>query len=606
MILQSLYADGDAIMEQTGHGASTPSMYVPKPLHWIVELDEDGIAWQIRGNFTDGDPNPKGKARLPQPQFKVLPDVKRSSGIRPLLLADSPAYALGWGDDHRRVEKFDAFRQLVHECAEATDNADVRAVSRFLADWNPDAPSLARPPDLLDAHTVTFRVDEKRLFPTDDAAVQKFWAARGRPEVGESDGESENKAAGQMCLLSGAIGNVEEIMPVAVKGIPGGQPTGTHLVSANFEAAESFGLTRAQTSPICRDAGEKFGKALNALLGSQSHKKSVAGNIYVFWCKDGTPDLPAWDADPQKVANLLDAVRNGKRWTDAHIPDSAIFHLFGLSANAARAVVRSALDTTIGEIGRRQADWFTRLRIVGTDGQAGKPLPLKTLSVAAYREFKDVAPGIEDALVQAAFGARPHLPDSLLTALVVRCRLDTENRVTQPRAALLKYLLTQNQTQNEVTHMEHEVTGNAPSDPELPPAYHCGRLFAELEDIQRQALPGINATISDKFFGSASASPASVFGILLSGARDHLSKLRKTNGGAFALSERRLEEICAQIGDFPKTLPLRDQALFSLGYYHHRAARRKDIAERSAAKKQARVTEAIPETTATLSEGASE
>lgn len=597
MMLQSLYADADAIMEQTGHGASTPSMYVRKPLHWIVELDEDGKAWQIRGNFTDGDPDAKGKARLPQPQFKVLPDVKRSSGIRPLLLADSPAYALGWGDDSRRAEKFDAFRLLIKECAEATDAADVRAVSRFLDDWNPDAPSLSRPKDLLDAHTISFRVDEKRLFPTDNAAVQKFWASRGRAEIGER--ENGETAAGQMCLLSGAVGTVEEIMPVAVKGIPGGQPTGTHLVSANFEAAESFGLTRAQTSPICRDAGEKFGKALNALLGSQRHKKSVAGNIYVFWCKDGTPDLPAWDADPQEVANLLDAVRKGEHWTEKHIPDSAIFHLFGLSANAARAVVRSALDMEIRELGQRQADWFTRLQIVGTDGLPGKPLPLKTLSVAAYREFKDVAPGIEDALVQAAFGARSHLPDSLLTALVVRCRLDTENRVTHPRAALLKYLLTQNQTQDEVTRMQHEVTGNAPGDPELPPAYHCGRLFAELEDIQRQALPGINATISDKFFGSASASPASVFGILLSGSRDHLSKLRKTNGGAFALSERRLEEICAQIGDFPKTLPLRDQALFSLGYYHHRAARRKDIADRSAAKKQARVTE----TTDTLFQG---
>jgi CRISPR-associated protein Csd1 len=125
----------------------------------------------------------------------------------------------------------------------------------------------------------------------------------------------------------------------------------------------------------------------------------------------------------------------------------------------------------------------------------------------------------------------------------------------------------------------------------MPAAYHCGRLFAELEDIQHQALPGINATIGDKFFGSASASPASVFGILLAGAQNHLSNLRKTREGAYHGAQKRLEEILSEIGDFPTTLPLKEQALFSLGYYHHRAAKRKDIAERSAAKKLATVGE---------------
>ena len=97
----------------------------------------------------------------------------------------------------------------------------------------------------------------------------------------------------------------------------------------------------------------------------------------------------------------------------------------------------------------------------------------------------------------------------------------------------------------------------------MPAAYHCGRLFAELEDIQKAAIPGINAGISDKFFGAASSAPASVFGLLLAGARDHLGKLRRTREGAYFGAEKRLEEIMAEIEDFPMTLPLRDQALFS-------------------------------------------
>ena len=130
----------------------------------------------------------------------------------------------------------------------------------------------------------------------------------------------------------------------------------------------------------------------------------------------------------------------------------------------------------------------------------------------------------------------------------------------------------------------------------MPAAYHCGRLFAELEQIQKDAIPGINAGISDKFFGAASSAPASVFGLLLAGARDHLGKLRRSREGAYFGAEKRLEEIMAEIKDFPLTLPLREQALFSLGYYHHRAAKRKDSAERAAAKQQAGRT--VPDATA--------
>ena len=137
--------------------------------------------------------------------------------------------------------------------------------------------------------------------------------------------------------------------------------------------------------------------------------------------------------------------------------------------------------------------------------------------------------------------------------------------------------------------MTQEVTGARPA------AYHCGRLFAELEEIQKAAIPGINAGISDKFFGAASTAPASVFGQLLGGAQDHLGKLRRTREGAYYGAEKRLEEILAELTDFPKTLSLHDQALFSLGYYHHRAAKRKDIADRTAAKKLAVLTVLDPE-----------
>ena len=103
------------------------------------------------------------------------------------------------------------------------------------------------------------------------------------------------------------------------------------------------------------------------------------------------------------------------------------------------------------------------------------------------------------------------------------------------------------------------------------PAYLCGRLLAVLEGIQRAAIPGAKATIVDRFFGTASSAPASVFGRLMRGAQPHLSKLERDNPNAYRALQRRMEEVTTGLDSFPRTLTLEEQGLFSLGYYHQRA-----------------------------------
>lgn len=55
--------------------------------------------------------------------------------------------------------------------------------------------------------------------------------------------------------------------------------------------------------------------------------------------------------------------------------------------------------------------------------------------------------------------------------------------------------------------------------------YLLGRLFSILEALQERANPNINATIRDKYFSSASATPAVVFPTLIRLAQAHLKKL---------------------------------------------------------------------------------
>mgnify|MGYP000641745392 CR=1 FL=1 len=55
-------------------------------------------------------------------------------------------------------------------------------------------------------------------------------------------------------------------------------------------------------------------------------------------------------------------------------------------------------------------------------------------------------------------------------------------------------------------------------------AYILGRLF-QLESIQKEANQGINATIKDRYFNSACATPASVFPILFKLENSHIKNL---------------------------------------------------------------------------------
>lgn len=105
------------------------------------------------------------------------------------------------------------------------------------------------------------------------------------------------------------------------------------------------------------------------------------------------------------------------------------------------------------------------------------------------------------------------------------------------------------------------------------PAYLCGRLMAVLEEIQAGALGGTNATIVDRYYGTASTAPATVFSSLLSGSRHHLAKLRKQKPGYYTNLEKKIQEVVSGLNEFPKVLSLEEQGLFALGYYHQKQER---------------------------------
>lgn len=103
------------------------------------------------------------------------------------------------------------------------------------------------------------------------------------------------------------------------------------------------------------------------------------------------------------------------------------------------------------------------------------------------------------------------------------------------------------------------------------PAYLLGRLFAVLEKVQLEAIGDVNASVKDRYFTSACASPRTVFPTLLRLSQHWISKAEY----GYA-SDNRIEKIMnlldVEKNPIPARLSLDEQGVFVLGYYHQRAA----------------------------------
>lgn len=568
----------------------TPAMYGPSPVRWIISLTLDG---QLRGDLL----TPLGDKKNKRGEPKILPHINRSSGISPKLLADTGEYVLGIpkpkSKPDRIVDCHQQFKDLARHCAEVTQEPAVKAIVQFLDRWNPEGDRHLLPPDFDPSMVITFQVmtPSGPVIPAEDkaqlTAIQQFWA-------NYTGGTKEAENLG-WCLVSGNYGPVEQRLPFTIKGVPGGQASGTALVSANSNAFESYGLANSLTSPISREAGEAFAKALNHLLKNRdSHLRIGDKAVYAWWTKEATEfdlfsflDKPSDDQAQAQVKNLIAAVKTKPNAVALDQLEEDRFYAVALTANNARTVVRSWLNITLNEVRENLGRWFQAQQVVSPTGEDPKLFGLYALAASAYRDVnKEMLPRMPTALFFAALEGKP-LPNELLASVVRRIRVDKDYKVTHPRAALIKLYLTFKEIilMTETESMA-ELNLNPPLEGGNRTAYHCGRLLAQLEQIQRTALgTKINATLVDRYYGAMSTTPGKVMGVLIQGAQAHLSKIRKNKPGAHYNLQLDLEEIYSHIqpdqAHLPNSFTMQQQSIFALGYYHQRAQNTADAKSKS-------------------------
>ena len=520
-----------------------------------------------------------------RPRVMLVPAaVKRAVNVAPNFLWDNTGYVLGVdgkGKPERTAKTFEAFRALHELAASSGGSVMLQAVTAFLRDWTPDRfdnlPGVD-PATVLDSNCVFMWDDSLDFIHDQPDAV--------RPEA--PDAEDGSGAA--WCLVTGRKAKAARLHP-SIKGVRGGQSSGGALVSFNLEAFTSYGKEQSYNAPVSEHAASAYTAALNYLL-DRKHKRclQIGDASTVFWAEEASrgEDLllallagpgaleerdgaDAQQAQPVKgeshkersVAQTVDLLLQdliGGRSIEEALPDinpNVRFYILGLAPNAARIAVRFWHAATFGELAANAANHQRDIAIERQyDNQPEYPTLWHLLvDTAPLRKTENISPPLAAGLARAVFtgGRYPH---ALLAAAVSRIRADKE--VTYTRAALIKGCLTRTYTK-EVPFMLDTNRQDVP--------YLLGRLFALLEKAQLDALGAINATIRDKYIGSASSMPATVFPRLLHMAQYHISKAEY--GGHL---ESRIAEVADNIGSFPARLALPDQGAFFLGYYQQRNA----------------------------------
>lgn len=571
-ILSSLMAAYERLPDAPPFGYSTEKVGV------VVGLNEDGTVATVTP-WLEGE----GRKRKPRPML-VPQAVKRTAGIAPNFLWDKTAYVLGVtaGEGKRTAEEHRAF--VEHHLADIGDSEDVglRALKRFLEAWTPD--QFAEPfwTDELKDQNVVFALESERRSGTnlhDRPAAKALWN-RAAGAVGD---------AAEICLVTGEPGPVARLHP-SIKGVWGAQSSGAALVSFNLDAFTSYGREQGANAPVSEAAAFAYTTMLNRFLERDSgHRLQIGDASTVFWADasgrgaeeaealfaaylDDVGDARAEEKiSAEHIRGQLARIRAGDHLEDIEpdLADGVDFYVLGLAPNAARLSVRFFYAGSFGDITRNYQKFVSDMRIEPPPRDGYPPLWRYLLETAVLGKRENVSPNLAGDWMRAILSGTPY-PLSLMASVLTRIRADGE--VNALRVGILKALLIRN--------FKKEATPVALDPANTNRGYVLGRLFALYEEIQRAALGGrVNATIKDKFYGSASATPRKVFAVLDGGSANHLAKIRKLNIGREVNLQRQLQALMdlmspsddPALDPFPVSLTAQEQAYFGLGYHHQRS-----------------------------------
>ena len=497
---------------------------------------------------------------------------------------------------------------------------------------------------LKDADRISFRVDDVPV--TAGTQVQSWWAEYRKKLSGDSDTPTAR------CLITGQPTVPLATLPV-ISGLQvvGGHSRGEALFCFDKSAFQSYGLKQSANAPVSEEAFAVVKEAMNDLLAGapamyerdagrdfNPSAPIYAGMKFLHWYDfslnpdddplvqslqygaDGEnedreePSLSPEEAEEERQEYLLDKKDKADDVVKAVFsgaPPKKLcgeYHIMLISGNNGRAMVRRYEHGNYETLRENLQKWTDDLKLQDSIG-TGCVRPYKlnvrltrlvknqnTSGQKLFDQMKKELAGLTPAIVMAIINGTP-LPDSVAVRALayIRSKLLSAGDDGKKKPILsdtiacqwLKvWLIRRRRMRNEEENLMEYY------DPGFPnAAYHCGAWLAVYANLQRAAMGDVNATLVQRFYASASRTPALVFGTLDRMGEVYLGILRKEKHGLDRIYEDKLNAVCAFFGSdptcqLPATLNLEGQSYFALGYHQMCTQITGEIKKRSAEKQE--------------------
>lgn len=561
MILQSLVQYYEALCRE---GKIAEQGWTELKVSFALWIDEQGKLERVTSLRRPDSDNPKKMI----PQRMIVPaQVKRASGIMPNFLCDNSSYILGLDNKNngRSRKCFEASRQYHHAMLDsiADEEKAVHAMLLFFDKWNPIEDENCMilkefSEDIMKGSNLVFCFNGEYIHEIE--AVRRIWKKKYFCD----------ESIKQVCLITGKEEKTALLHP-SIKGIKNAQSSGASLVSFNAPAFCSYGWEKGMNAQTGQYASMAYGAALNDLIDKMSYRQYLGDTAVLCYAENGNlayrsafdvfmmGEECSYTEKDLKVMVLHLCEGKSVIFEESRLDPEMNFCVLGIAPNAARLSVRFFHRGLFGNFIQNIYSHQRRMEMEkGSENQ--NSFSLWRLLSETCREGADVSSMLAGEMVRSIL-LDERYPSTLINALDLRIRSD--HKINAARASLIKAYYMKNENQfvpkEVLTVSLNKETDNMP--------YNLGRLFAVLEKIQQAANPNINATIRDKFFGSASATPASVFPHLIDFSQNHL---RKLNTGTRIYYEKLIGEIMGKISsnEFPRIFSMPERGAFQIGYYH--------------------------------------
>lgn len=568
-----------------------PAGYVKKNVRAYVSLSKNGEFLGIM---------PGQEEKVPCPDIGSM----ANSGDKCNVLAEKRCILFP-GDEKQRekyVAKAAYFRETMADaakveprlalCLNAMGNADiVAAVSAQLDQMKLDG-----------AKVISFMVDGQNILELESV---KNWWLQFRQQF-------RSVGSKVPCLITGQLTvPLATVPPISGLSVVGGHARGDALICFDKDAFCSYGLKQAANAPVSEEAFAGVKAALDDLLADAP---VLAGMKFVHWYNRPVEEdeleqvfgntIPDEDEEEENLPGVNfdqarrqadDSVNSVKTGAAVHeLPN--LYYILLLSGVNGRVMVRSYQEGNYRQLTEHLRQWEDDLRLINSAGTSEmKPVKLAARLIRLLsrqnsdrnifdRMAKELA-GLTPAIINAILN-NTQFPDAVASRALAYLRSqmfaagDGEQSRKTPDPWACQWLKAWLCRREREKYKTKEVLTMDYNEKHPEPAYHCGALVAVYGAIQNRAMPDVNVSLIDRYYASASQTPALVLGQLARISNYHISKLEKLRT---YFSNLRDTVACAIGPAIPAVLRPEQQAYFALGYYQMCAKLEQDRLARKAA-----------------------